>query len=486
MLKFGTSGLRGLVAELTDKECYLFTAAFLKYLAGKKLIKKNSVAIAGDLRPSTKRILKACIRAIEDFRLQADFCGIIPTQTVSLYGFKRNIPSIMATGSHVPYDRNGIKFNLPNAEILKKDEKAITKCYQKISAIKDFNHLFDKNCLLKKSVKLPEINLTAQREYIERYIKFFNPNLLKGKKIVVYQHSAVIRDLMVEILKKLGAIVIPVNRSEKFIPIDTEAISANNLKNAKKWIKKYSPDAIVSADGDSDRPMLFDETGNFIRGDFLGLICSSYLKADSVSTTASCSTALEKSNRFKKINRTKIGSPYVVEAMQKDEKKGYKKIVSYEANGGYLTQGDIFLNGRKLKALPTRDSMLPLLSALALSIENKLPLSKLLRLFPQRFVFSNSLKGFPTETSKKIIERISRKDSHDKKTAQKLFDLPVKIIRFDFLDGARIFLANEEIIHIRPSGNSPELRVYCEADTFEKAQKLAKHTLASLKNKFLS
>ena len=124
LLKFGTSGLRGLVSDLTDQSCYLYTTAFLQYLSDQKLIDiNNSVAIAGDLRPSTERILTAVAVAISDFRLQVDYCGIIPTQTVSLYGFTRKIPSIMVTGSHIPYDRNGIKFNLPTGEILKKDEQ---------------------------------------------------------------------------------------------------------------------------------------------------------------------------------------------------------------------------------------------------------------------------------------------------------------------------------------------------------------------------
>ena len=248
----------------------------------------------------------------------------------------------------------------------------------------------------------------------------------------------------------------------------------------KKWIKKYSPDAIVSADGDSDRPMLFDETGNFIRGDFLGVICSAYLKADSVSATASCTTALEKSGKFKKINRTKIGSPYVVEAMQKDEKKGWKRIVSYEANGGFLTQSNIRLNGRTLTPLPTRDSMLPILSVLALSVKNGLPISKLSLLFPQRFVYSQSLKEFPTEKSQTILKKISTGSSAAKKEARKILDLPAKIAKFDFLDGARMILDNGEIVHVRPSGNSPELRVYAEADTPEQARKLAEHTLNTL------
>jgi len=297
---------------------------------------------------------------------------------------------------------------------------------------------------------------------------------------VIYQHSSVMRDIMAEIIKKLGAKVIPVGRSEKFVPIDTEAIQETDVKKAHAWVKKYRADAIVSADGDGDRPVLFDETGQFIRGDFLNVICSAYLKADSVSATASCNTALEKSGKFKNINRTKIGSPFVVKAMYDDLKRGYKRVVSYEANGGFLTGSSLSLNGKKLESLPTRDSMLPILSSLALSVQNKMSLSKLVQLFPQRFVYSHSIKGFPTEKSQKIIKKILKKGTAEKKLAKKLFALPAEVKKFDFTDGARMFLANDEIIHVRPSGNAPEIRVYCEADTFERARELTEQTLKKI------
>ncbi|MFZ2192866.1 MAG: phosphomannomutase [Candidatus Moraniibacteriota bacterium] len=481
MLKFGTSGLRGLVEELTDQECYLYTRAFLEHLNSLKLIKKGgTVAIAGDFRPSTTRILKACMMAIEDVGFKSDYCGIIPTPAVSFYSFQRKIPSLMVTGSYIPYDRNGIKFNLPQGEVLKRDEKNITKYYQKISASGVHDNLFDKAGKIKKKIKLPRIIKNAEIEYIKRYVDFFEKNFLQGKMIVVFQHSSVVRDIMVEILKKLGAKVVSVGRSEKFIPIDTEAMAEVDIANAEVWVKKYKADAVISADGDGDRPILFDENGEFIRGDFLGVIVATYLKADSVSVTASSNTVLEKTGKFKKINRTKIGSPYIIEAMNSDIKKKYKKVVSFEANGGFLTGSVLEINKRKLFSLPTRDAMLPVICALAFAKEKNKSLSELVKIFPQRFVYSQSIKGFPTEKSLKILEKISKKDENAKKIAEKIFNLPVKISRFDFTDGARMFLANGEIIHVRPSGNSPELRVYYEAESFGGAKEMAERALGEL------
>ena len=106
-LKFGTSGLRGFVTEMTDKECYISTTAFLMYLLETNNIQRESlVAIAGDRRPSTNKIMSAVATAITDFGCQVSNCGKIPTPAVSFFGFQKHIPSIMITGSHIPFDMN--------------------------------------------------------------------------------------------------------------------------------------------------------------------------------------------------------------------------------------------------------------------------------------------------------------------------------------------------------------------------------------------
>jgi phosphomannomutase len=39
-------------------------------------------------------------------------------------------------------------------------------------------------------------------------------------------------------------------------------------------------------------------------------------------------------------------------------------------------------------------------------------------------------------------------------------------------DGLRITFANEEVIHLRPSGNAPEFRCYAEAASDERAREI--------------
>jgi phosphomannomutase len=64
---FGTSGARGLVSAMTDRVCYGYTAGFLGYMAEQgEFAPGGEVALAGDLRPSTPRILAACAQRVRD------------------------------------------------------------------------------------------------------------------------------------------------------------------------------------------------------------------------------------------------------------------------------------------------------------------------------------------------------------------------------------------------------------------------------------
>ena len=124
---FGTSGARGLAVALTDQVSYASTRGFLGYLESSQqwVGRGGRVAVAGDLRPSTRRLMRAIQWAIRDAGSEAVMCGLVPSPALALYGIEQGIPSIMVTGSHIPADRNGIKFNKPAGEILKSDEPGI-------------------------------------------------------------------------------------------------------------------------------------------------------------------------------------------------------------------------------------------------------------------------------------------------------------------------------------------------------------------------
>ena len=463
-VKFGTSGARGLADEMTDLVCYTYTQGFLQYLEQTGEISKNgeTVAIAGDLRPSTGRIMAAVARAAADMGYAPLNCGRIPSPAVALYGIENRCPAIMVTGSHIPADRNGIKFNKASGEVLKTDEAGIVSQAVEVA-----------DGTLDSPYEMPAEDPTAGRTYVARYLNAFSADCLAGKKIGIYQHSAVGRDMLVEIFSGLGADVVALGPSDTFIPVDTEAIREEDVALARQWAAEQGFDTILSTDGDSDRPLISDENGDWLRGDIAGILAARYLGADSVSTPVSCNTALEKTGWFADVRRTKIGSPFVIASMIEASEAGRKGIVGYEANGGFLTNSDFPVFGNMLNALPTRDAVLPVLSIILLSIQEGTTISGLLADLPQRFTVSDRIQNFPTEESAKILARLE-----DSAGIEAVFgDMFGEVESIDRTDGLRITFQTQEVLHMRPSGNAPEFRCYNEAASQERALEMQQQSM---------
>ncbi len=471
-VKFGTSGARGLVSDMTDQVCYAYTMGFIQYLKQTQQLSIDSsqntvIALAGDLRKSTPGILNACARAISDSGCQVVNTGLIATPAVALYGLAHHCPAIMVTGSHIPDDRNGIKFYKLSGEILKEDELAIKE--QEISLS---DELCDQQGHFNEADNfLPTVDSTALDEYQQRYLDLFPADAFSGKKIGVYQHSGVARELIPDILKKLGAQVINLGFSEQFIPVDTEAVREEDIKLARQWVTEYKLDAIVSTDGDADRPLISDEKGQWLRGDIVGMICAQYLQIDHVVTPVSSNTCVEKSQSFVDVKRTRIGSPFVIEAMNHYIEDHYAAVAGYEANGGFLLAAPIRKNNCTLSALPTRDAIIVLLTLLHRSVEKNVSLSQLSGQLPQRYTYSDRIKDFATERSQQLISRLTKgTEADNKQIIEKDFPQFGHVQSINTLDGLRVTFDNEDIIHFRPSGNAPEFRCYSESDSVEKAQ----------------
>lgn len=441
---FGTSGARGLVIQFTPEVCAAFTVAFIAGM--KRNFSFKQVAIAIDNRPSSHAMAMACAAALQQLNVDVVYYGVVPTPALAYVAQEDTIPAIMVTGSHIPFDRNGLKFYRPDGEISKADEQTI------ITEQVEFAKLD----------KLPElaVNERAAEAYITRYTSLFSEPWLTGRRIGIYEHSSAGRDLYYRIFEKLGAEVVALERSDQFVPIDTEAVSEEDKVKAIAWSKVYQLDAVFSTDGDGDRPLVSDENGDWLRGDILGLLSAQALNIEAIAVPVSCNTVIELCARFSHVERTKIGSPYVI-AEFANLSKQFKSVAGFEANGGFLLGSDVQLNGQLLKALPTRDAVLPAIMVLAAAGNEGI--SRLVNGLPQRFTHSDRIQNFATEKSQSII---SQGKIDPANLLVKLGFDDAKIKNVDETDGLRITLTDDRVVHLRPSGNAPELRCYAEADSY--------------------
>ena len=505
-LGFGTSGRRGKVVDLTQLEVYLNALAELEYLQSLPLsaggIKQgDTFYFAYDLRPSSTEFVsqeqgrgelaQAIVAAIGDAGMQPVNLGRIPTPALASFALSRGKGSIMVTGSHIPFDRNGYKTNSSRGELLKEQEAPINERVRQVRKRLyeqpwDESRFDERGMLKSGHQALPAENGEAREAYITRFTNFFAGSSLQGRRILVYQHSAVGRDLLVEILERLGALVLKGGRSETFVPIDTENIDAAQLAVIQALADEAGGPlyAVVSTDGDSDRPLVLGvdpATGRvqFFGGDLLGMVVAEYLQADAVVVPISCNDAIDRGKLAPVVEpKTRIGSPFVIAGMEAALAKGKKRVCGWEPNGGFLTGSPIARNGAVLEPLMTRDAGLPILGALFAAEQNGLSLIDLFARLPKRFSRAALLKQFPRPTAMKIVERFSP----PREKAAILEDLAqfftpalgfASITRVDYTDGVRILFANGEVAHVRPSGNADELRIYAVADTQSRADAIA-------------
>jgi phosphomannomutase len=478
-LQFGTSGRRGEIVHLTPLEIYVNVLAELEYLQSIGL-ERGDFYVGLDLRPSSAGICKTVVRAVSDAGMRAVNLSRIPTPALANYAWPRGRASIMVTGSHIPFDRNGYKLNTASGELLKSDEAPIgefvartrARLYDQPFAQSPFNEHGD---FKQPAGVLPAEDGAGRAEYLRRYQAFFGKQSLRGARILLYEHSAVGRDMLAEVLASLGAEVVRKGRSDEFVPIDTENIDTAQLSLIQSLADDAGAvDAVVSTDGDSDRPLVLGvdrESGKvrFFGGDLLGMVVAEYLSADSVVVPISSNDGIDRGALAGVVEpKTRIGSPYVIAGMEAARAKGRRAICGWEANGGFLTGSDITRNGETLRALPTRDAFLPILCVLFATRERGVDLTAMFDGLPRRFSRAALLKNFPREMSLRIVSELS--------TAEKLepfFPGFGGITGIDRTDGVRITFSSGDIAHVRPSGNADELRIYAVADTQERADAIA-------------
>jgi phosphomannomutase len=194
------------------------------------------------------------------------------------------MPTMMVTGSHIPDDRNGIKFNLPSGEILKDDEEGIRAQDVPLPGR-------DVRCRWRSGRARAAAAGGARRLSMPtwRFLDFFPP-LPAGMRIGLYEHSSVAREAFYAVLTGLGA----------------EVTSARLLRDLHPGGYRGDPPEDVALAGTGPRralrcaglrrrrrrpPAGGDEHGRWLRGDIAGILCARELGAAAVVTPVSSNTA---------------------------------------------------------------------------------------------------------------------------------------------------------------------------------------------------
>lgn len=340
---FGTDGVRGVAnKDLTPELAYRLGRVGAYILAKDK--QKPTILIGRDTRVSGGMLENAMIAGILSIGANVIRLGVISTPGVAYLTRVMNADAgVMISASHNPVEDNGIKFFGPDGFKLS-DETELE--------IEEL--LIQENDNLPRPVGREVGRVTdrydAKRDYIS-FLKDTVSNNLEGLTVVLDTANGAAYEIAPTIFEELGAKVIAMNNNPNGININDHCGSTH---------PEALIDAVVSAkadlglayDGDADRLIAVDEKGQIVDGDYIMLICASYLKengrlkGNSVVSTVMSNMGFYKGleNNGIKSLQTKVGDRYVMEEMRErglnfgGEQSGHIIYLDYNTTGdGILT-----------------------------------------------------------------------------------------------------------------------------------------------------
>ena len=386
-LKFGTSGLRGLVVELNGVPAFAYTRAFAEMLKedGSAAAAKNVVLVGRDLRESSPSIAQLCCAALQESGLTPLDCGALPTPALAYHGMRFGIPAIMVTGSHIPEDRNGLKFYRAQGEIDKKDEAAILAWHARLGIT-----------AVPETARGIRAGNTGSRS--DRRLQGPLPRLLRGRG-AGRSHR-----------RGLPAFLGGPGRHRRDARNPGRAGGAAGAGHELHPGRHRGPARGGRGSGAAMGRRADARCHRLDRwrcGPPPDLRCT---RAPSCAATWSGRSRPSLSERMRSSRLSPPTPPWrppapsprsfapgsdrltSSRAWRRPPRSGAQAVVGFEANGGVLLGSDIVRDDRRLAALPTRDAMLPILCALGEIVAQGKPLAEIGAAFAFKAAASNRLQ----------------------------------------------------------------------------------------------
>ena len=370
---FGTDGIRGkantepMTAGIALR---LGQAAGLLFTRGEH---RHRVVIGKDTRLSGYMLEPALTAGFVGAGMDVTLLGPLPTPAVAM--LTRSLRAdlgVMISASHNAYEDNGIKLFGPDGTKLSDDVEL------EIETLMDsgFADRLAEPHLLGRAARLDD----AAGRYIEAAKASFPRGLrLDGLRIVVDCANGAAYKVAPVVLWELGATVIPIGVAPDGFNINRDCGSTVPEFLCAK-VLEHNAHLGIALDGDADRVIIADETGEMVDGDqILALIAGSWhgsgrLRGDGIVATVMSNLGLERhlSELGLRLHRTKVGDRYVAEHMR-----------ASGLNVGGEQSGHLILSD----FATTGDGLLAALQVLAVLVQQERPASEVLQVFqrlPQR------------------------------------------------------------------------------------------------------
>lgn len=362
---FGTDGIRGVANQypMTPGLVVSIGQAMAAYVQQRSSQSHRCrILIGKDTRLSGYMFESSLSAGITSMGVNVQLVGPLPTPAISMLttGMRADA-GVVISASHNPYRDNGIKiFGRDGFKLSDKQEARIEA------------DVFDDDLELAPSQSIGKaIRIEDARGRYVAFLKNAFPKELSldGMRVVIDCANGAAYRVAPEVLEELGADVVAIGDEPDGRNINDECGSLYP-ERAARLVRKHEADVGVTLDGDADRVIFIDETGNEIAGEQILALCAEHLsrrnqlRADTLVTTVMSNMGLDDALRRRGISvvRTQVGDRYVVDRMREED-----------LNFGGEESGHLIF----LEHATTGDGMIAALQVLAIMQRRAEPLSEL-------------------------------------------------------------------------------------------------------------
>lgn len=340
---FGTDGVRGEAnVELTPELAFKL-GRFGGYVLSQHETERPKVFVARDTRISGEMLESALIAGLLSVGIEVYKLGVLATPGVSyLVRTEKASAGVMISASHNPALDNGIKFFGNDGFKLADDQEL------EIEALLDA----PKDTLPRPSAEGLG-TLVDYPEGLRKYEKFLvtTGTDLSGMTVALDTANGAASVSARDVFLDLNAEIAVIGEKTNGLNIN-DGVGSTHPEQLQELVKETGADLGLAFDGDSDRLIAVDETGEIVDGDRIMFIIGKYLSEkgllahNTIVTTVMSNLGFHKALDKQGINKaiTAVGDRYVVEEMRHSgynlggEQSGHVIIMDYNTTGdGQLT-----------------------------------------------------------------------------------------------------------------------------------------------------
>ena len=428
-LRFGTDGVRG------DARTVLSVAAIAALgRAGAEVLGAKSFAVGRDTRVSGPSLAAAIHGGIATAGGTSVDLGVVATPAVARWCHDKDVAGAVVSASHNPWHDNGVKFFAAGGTKLAEDSQAQIQ--------QRFDHYLNAG-----DTAVDGVGIDRHREAVERHLTAIVDSLdgrtLGGLRVVADAANGAASTVAAQALRQLGADVTVIHDSPDGHNIN-DGCGSTDLESLKATVVERRADIGLAFDGDADRVLAVDDSGELVDGDQIIAICAldrherRILTGNAVVVTAMTNLGFRLSMDAAGIEivDTKVGDRFVLEALNA------RGLSLGGEQSGHVIFRDLATTGDGLlTAVQLIDVVVRRDTSLAVSA------AKAMTRLPQ--VLCNVAVA-------KLVSEVEAQ-SLDRQCAP-------------LIDAAMARLAGKGRILIRSSGTEPLVRVMVEAETIAEAQ----------------